>query len=132
MIDLFHSSLILVKRLAQGGTAVGTGLNSRKGWDVAIAKQISEELNIEFVTNENKFESLATHDALTAFSGCLNTLATSMYKIANDIKILSTELKELIVSDNDVSPCEELLMACIQVIGNCNAVSIGSKNLQII
>ena len=132
MIDLFHSSLILVKRLAQGGTAVGTGLNSRKGWDVAIAKQISEELNIEFVTNENKFESLATHDALTAFSGCLNTLATSMYKIANDIKILSTELKELIVSDNDVSPCEELLMACIQVLGNCNAVSIGSKNLQII
>ena len=68
-------------RLAQGGTVVRIGLNSRKAWDVAIAKQISEELSIEFVTNQNKFESLATHDALNAFSECLNSLAMPMQMI---------------------------------------------------
>ena len=126
-ITLLNLSLKLVSKLAQGGTAVGTGLNCKKGWDVQIANEISNEVKSDFTTNENKFESLATHDALVNFSGCLNTLATSLFKIANDIKILSTELKELIIEDNDVSPCEELLMACIQVIGNHVAVSTGSN-----
>jgi fumarate hydratase class II len=112
-------------QLAQGGTAVGTGLNTKKGFDVAIAKEISNETGLSFETAPNKFEALATHDALTHFSGTLNSLASSLFKIAQDIKLLSCELNELKV--DDISPCEELLMACIQTMGNHTAVTIGSK-----
>ena len=124
-IDRLKSSIKYISQLAQGGTAVGTGLNTKKGFDSAIAKEISSETKLPFETAPNKFEALATHDALTAFSGTLNSLASSLYKIAHDIKLLSTDLKELNVED--ISPCEELLMACIQTMGNHTAATIGSK-----
>ncbi len=124
-INHLNENVKYIQQLAQGGTAVGTGLNTRKGFDEAIAQEITSETGIPFVTAPNKFEALATHDALTHFSGTLNSLATSLYKIAHDIKILSRELTELSVPD--VNPCDELLMSCIQVIGNHNAVSAGSK-----
>lgn len=114
-----------ISQLAQGGTAVGTGLNTKRGFDSLIAKEISLETKIPFETAPNKFEALATHDALTHFSGTLNSLASSLYKIAHDIKLFSTDLKELKV--DDVTPCEELLMACVQTMGNHTAVTIGSK-----
>ncbi|KAE8701924.1 Fumarate hydratase [Hibiscus syriacus] len=74
--------------LAQGGTAVGTGLNTKKGFDVKIAAAVAEETNLNFVTAENKFEALAAHDAFVETSGALNTVATSLMKIANDIRLL--------------------------------------------
>jgi fumarate hydratase class II len=114
-------------QLAQGGTAVGTGLNTKKGFDSKIAEEISKETGLPFETAPNKFEALAAHDALAHFSGSLNSLATALYKIANDIKLLSTDLNELIVKD--VSACDELQMACIQTMGNHNAVTVGSKNI---
>jgi fumarate hydratase class II len=120
-----NENIKFLGQLAQGGTAVGTGLNTKKGFDTLIAKEISKETKLPFETAPNKFEALAAHDALTHFSGTLNTLASSLYKIASDIKLLSTELKELKV--DDVSACEELQMACVQTMGNHNAVTVGSK-----
>lgn len=76
--------------LAQGGTAVGTGLNTKKGFDVAVAKAISEITGLDFVTAPNKFEALAAHDAIVEASGALNTLAVSFMKIANDIRYLGS------------------------------------------
>jgi fumarate hydratase class II len=125
-IERIRSNIKYISQLAQGGTAVGTGLNTKKGFDVAIAKEISKETGLPFETAPNKFEALAAHDALAHFSGTLNSLATALYKIANDVKLLSTDLNELIVED--VSPCEEMLLACVQTIGNHTAATIGSKN----
>lgn len=125
-IERVQSNMKHLAQLAQGGTAVGTGLNTKKGFDSAMAKEISNEAGIPFETSPNKFESLAAHDALTHFSGTLNSLATALYKIAHDIKLLSTDLNELIVED--VSPCEEVLMSCIQTMGNHTAVTVGSKS----
>jgi fumarate hydratase class II len=119
-----NENVYYIQQLAQGGTAVGTGLNTKKGFDEAIAKEITDETGVTFVTAPNKFEALATHDALTHFSGTLNSLATSLYKIGQDIKILSRELTELCVSD--VNPCDQLLMSCIQVMGNNTDVTAGS------
>lgn len=73
-------------QLAQGGTAVGTGINSIKGFDAAFAEQVSKETKLPFKTAENKFEALAAHDAIVEASGALNTVAVSMMKIANDIR----------------------------------------------
>lgn len=114
-----------VYSLAQGGTAVGTGLNTIEGFDKDIAKAISEETGLPFETAVNKFEALATHDALCNFHGVLNSLSTSIYKISNDIKLLSRELKELKVAN--LEPLDEVMMSCIQVMGNQSAVTIGSK-----
>jgi len=124
-IERIKSNIKYISQLAQGGTAVGTGLNTKKGFDTLIAKEVSSETSLPFETAPNKFEALATHDALTHFSGTLNSLATSLYKIAHDIKLLSTDLKELNVED--VSACEELLMACIQTMGNHTAITVGSN-----
>jgi fumarate hydratase class II len=124
-IDRIKSNIKYISQLAQGGTAVGTGLNTKKGFDTLIAKEVSSETSLPFETAPNKFEALATHDALTHFSGTLNSLASSLYKIAHDIKLLSTDLKELNVED--VSACEELLMACIQTMGNHTAITVGSN-----
>lgn len=124
-LEHIKSNEKFICQLAQGGTAVGTGLNTKKGFDSKIAKEIATETNLPFETAPNKFEALATHDALTHFSGTLNSLASSLYKIAHDIKLLSTDLGELKV--NDITPCEELLMACIQTMGNHTAVTVGSK-----
>ncbi len=124
-IEHIKSNEKFLCQLAQGGTAVGTGLNTKKGFDVLVAKEIAYETKLPFETAPNKFEALATHDALTHFSGTLNSLASSLYKMAQDIKVLSTDLRELKVED--VSPLEELLMACIQTMGNHTAVTIGSN-----
>lgn len=121
--DHIKSNIKFISELA--GTAVGTGLNTKKGFDVKMANAIAKETKLPFTTAPNKFESLAAHDALCHLSGSLNSLATSLFKIAQDIKLLSTELKELKVKD--VNACEELLQSCVQVMGNHKAVTIGSK-----
>ncbi|CAF1797682.1 unnamed protein product [Brassica napus] len=130
-------------QLAQGGTAVGTGLNTKKGFDVKIAAAVAEETNLPFVTAENKFEALAAHDACVETSGSLNTIATSLMKIANDIRFLGSGprcgLGELVLPENEpgssimpgkVNPtqCEALTMVCAQVMGNHVAVTVGGSN----
>ncbi|KAL5996255.1 fumarase fum1 [Asimina triloba] len=130
-------------QLAQGGTAVGTGLNSKKGFDVKIAAAVAEETNLPFATAENKFEALAAHDAFVETSGSLNTVATSLMKIANDIRLLGSGprcgLGELILPENEpgssimpgkVNPtqCEALTMVCAQVMGNHVGITVGGSN----
>lgn len=129
--------------LALGGTAVGTGLNTAKGWDVKVAKQIAAITNLPFRTAKNKFEALAAHDACLELSGALNTLAASCMKIANDIRLLASGprcgLGELSLPENEpgssimpgkVNPtqCEAMTMVAAQVMGNHVAVTIGASN----
>ncbi len=126
--------------LAIGGTAVGTGLNTHPQFAVAVAEQIAKETKIPFVTAENKFEALATHDALVEVSGSLKALAVSLMKIANDIRLLGSGprcgIGELHLPENEpgssimpgkVNPTqsEAMTMVCAQVIGNDVAVSMG-------
>ncbi|CAI0406841.1 unnamed protein product [Linum tenue] len=140
---LCFMSLLPPTPLAQGGTAVGTGLNTKKGFDVKIARAVAEETNLPFVTAENKFEALAAHDAFVECSGALNTIATSLMKIANDIRLLGSGprcgLGELILPENEpgssimpgkVNPtqCEALTMVCAQVMGNNVAITVGGSN----
>ena len=129
--------------LAQGGTAVGTGLNTKKGFDVAVAKEISALTGLPFQTAPNKFEALATHDALVEAHGALNVLAVSLFKIASDIRLLGSGprcgLGELLLPENEpgssimpgkVNPtqCEALTMVCTQVMGNNSTVSFAGAN----
>ncbi len=129
-----------VQKLAQGGTAVGTGLNAPQGFDTAIASEVSAATGIAFEPARNKFEALATHDGLVSFHGQLNTLAVALTKIANDIRLLGSGprsgLGELNLPENEpgssimpgkVNPtqCEMLTMVAAQVIGNQQAVTIG-------
>lgn len=129
-------------QLAQGGTAVGTGLNAPQNFDVRIAEEIARLTGLPFVTAPNKFEALATHDALVHFSGTLNAVAVSLMKIANDIRLLGSGprcgLGELVLPENEpgssimpgkVNPtqCEALTMVCAQVLGNHVAVSIAGS-----
>ena len=119
-----------LRLLAQGGTAVGTGLNTFKGFDAEVAAEITKLAGTEFKTAPNKFEVLAAHDAITEASGSLNTLATSLFKIAQDIRYLGSGprcgLGELRLPENEpgssimpgkVNPtqCESLTMVCAQV-----------------
>ncbi|OMO50500.1 Fumarate lyase [Corchorus capsularis] len=142
-IDRVLCTLLRMYQLAQGGTAVGTGLNTRKGFDVKIAAAVAEETNLPFVTAENKFEALAAHDAFVETSGALNTVATSLMKIANDLRLLGSGprcgLGELILPENEpgssimpgkVNPtqCEALTMVCAQVMGNHVAITVGGSN----
>jgi len=130
-------------RLAQGGTAVGTGLNTKKGFDVKVANEISKLTGLPFETAPNKFEALACHDTLIELSGCLNTIAVSFMKIANDIRLLGSGPRcgfgELSLPENEpgssimpgkVNPtqCESLTMVCAQVMGNHVAATIGGSN----
>ena len=130
-------------QLAQGGTAVGTGLNTYVGFDVKVAAQIAEITKLPFVTAPNKFEALASHDAIVEASGALNTVAVSLMKIANDIRFLGSGprsgLGELSLPENEpgssimpgkVNPtqCEAMTMVCSQVIGNHVTISIGGSN----
>eukprot|EP00586_Coscinodiscus_wailesii_P020233 CAMPEP_0172499808 /NCGR_PEP_ID=MMETSP1066-20121228/131202_1 /TAXON_ID=671091 /ORGANISM="Coscinodiscus wailesii, Strain CCMP2513" /LENGTH=478 /DNA_ID=CAMNT_0013273741 /DNA_START=222 /DNA_END=1658 /DNA_ORIENTATION=+ len=139
-IQRVTAALPSLYRLALGGTAVGTGLNTVKGYDVAIAALIAEETGLPFVTAENKFESLAAHDSLVEMSGALNTVAVSLNKIANDIRLLGSGprcgLGELALPENEpgssimpgkVNPtqCEALTMVCAQVMGNHVGITIG-------
>ena len=124
--------------LAQGGTAVGTGLNSKKGFDKKFALECKKITKLPFKTSENKFEALATHDAIVEVSGSLNTIATSLFKIANDIRLLGSGprsgLGEIQLPENEpgssimpgkVNPtqCEAMTMLCLQVIGNHTTIS---------
>jgi fumarate hydratase, class II len=129
-----------VQKLAQGGTAVGTGLNAPAGFDIAMATELSEQTGIAFEPARNKFEALASNDGLVQMSGTLSTLAASLTKIANDIRLLGSGprsgLGELILPENEpgssimpgkVNPtqCEMLTMVGAQVIGNHQAVTVG-------
>jgi fumarate hydratase class II len=120
-------------QLAQGGTAVGTGLNTTRGFAERFAKEVAAITGLPFVSAENKFEALAAHDALVELSGALNVLAASLHKIANDIRLLGSGprcgLAELRLPENEpgssimpgkVNPtqCEALTMVCAQVMGN--------------
>ena len=144
-IQRVESSLPHLRLLAQGGTAVGTGLNTFKGFDEAIAAEITKMTRTEFKTAPNKFETLAAHDAIVQASGSLNTLAASLFKIAQDIRYLGSGprcgLGELQLPENEpgssimpgkVNPtqCEAITMVCAQVMGNHQAVSIGGMNGQ--
>jgi fumarate hydratase class II len=128
--------------LAQGGTAVGTGFNAPQGWAESIAAEIAEATGLPFVTAPNKFEALAGQDALVFAHGALNTLAASLYKIANDIRFLGSGprsgLGELALPENEpgssimpgkVNPtqCEALTQVCAQVFGNHAAVTFAGS-----
>ena len=131
-----------IYELAQGGTAVGTGLNTRKGWDVKVAAHIAELTGLPFRTAPNKFEALAAHDAMVMFSGALKTVAASLFKIANDMRLLGSGprsgLGELILPENEpgssimpgkVNPtqAEALTMVCAHVMGNDAAVGFAGS-----
>ncbi|KAL7753453.1 hypothetical protein RI367_001228 [Sorochytrium milnesiophthora] len=139
-IERVQATLPRLSNLAQGGTAVGTGLNTRKGFDVKIAEEITKETGMPFKTAPNKFEALAAHDAIVEASGALNVLAASLMKIANDIRFLGSGprcgLGELLLPENEpgssimpgkVNPtqCEAMTMVCAQVIGNHTAITVG-------
>ena len=141
-IDRIEKSLEDIYELAQGGTAVGTGLNTSVGWDTTVAKYIAEETKLPFVSAPNKFEALASHDAMVEMSGSLKTLAAGLFKIANDIRFLGSGprcgLGELILPENEpgssimpgkVNPtqCEALTQVCVQVIGNDAAVGLAGS-----
>ncbi len=128
--------------LAQGGTAVGTGLNALPGFAERFAEETSRITGYPFITAPNKFEALAAHDALVEFSGVLNTIATSLFKIANDIRLLGSGprsgLGELLLPENEpgssimpgkVNPtqAEALTMACAQVMGNHVAITVAGS-----
>jgi fumarate hydratase, class II len=142
-IRCINSALTMILELALGGTAVGTGLNAPKGYDVLVAKKIAEFTSFPFVTAPNKFEALAAHDAMVELSGALKRTAVSLMKIANDIRMLSSGprsgIGEIIIPDNEpgssimpgkVNPTqpEAMTMVCAQVIGNDVAVTVGGMN----
>ena len=129
-----------VHKLAQGGTAVGTGLNSAPGFDEAMARELSALTGLALEPARNKFEALASQDGLVQMSGALNTLAVSLTKIANDIRLLGSGpragLGELKLPENEPgssimpgkinpTPCEMLTMVAAQVIGNHAAITVG-------
>ncbi len=135
-------SLPMLMELAQGGTAVGTGLNAPKGFAEAVAERIAAITGLPFVTAPNKFEALAAHDAMVFAHGALNTVAASLFKIANDIRFLGSGpragLGELALPENEpgssimpgkVNPtqCEALTMVCVQVFGNHSALTFAGS-----
>ncbi|KAG0644842.1 L-Aspartase-like protein [Tuber brumale] len=144
-VERIEATLPRLKLLAQGGTAVGTGLNTKKGFDVAVAAEVSRLTGTEFKTAPNKFEALAAHDAIVEASGALNTLACSLMKIANDIRYLGSGprcgLGELSLPENEpgssimpgkVNPtqCEAITMVCAQVIGNNTTITVAGSQGQ--
>jgi fumarate hydratase class II len=135
-----RNTLPHLSELALGGTAVGTGMNTPKGYDVLVAKKIAEFTGLPFITAENKFEALASHDAIVESHGALKLLAVSLNKIANDIRMMASGprsgIGELIIPANEpgssimpgkVNPtqAEALTMVCAQVMGNDVAITIG-------
>lgn len=138
-----RNALEMVRELALGGTAVGTGLNAPKGYDVLVAEKIAALTGLPFVTAPNKFEALAAHDAMVELSAALKRSAVALMKVANDIRMLSSGprsgIGEIIIPDNEpgssimpgkVNPTqpEALTMVCAQVVGNDVAVTIGGMN----
>ncbi len=141
-IKAIKSALQAVRELALGGTAVGTGLNTPKGYDVLVAEKIAALTGFPFITAPNKFEALAAHDAMVELSGALKRAAVSLMKIGNDIRMLSSGprcgIGEIIIPDNEpgssimpgkVNPTqpEALTMVCAQVMGNDTAVTVGGS-----
>lgn len=139
-LKAIRNSLSHLSELALGGTAVGTGLNTPKGYDVLVAKYISEFTNLPFVTAPNKFEALATHDAIVESHSALKQVAVSLHKIANDIRMLASGprsgIGEIHIPENEpgssimpgkVNPTqsEALTMVAAQVMGNDVAISFG-------
>ncbi len=137
-----RNALEAVRELALGGTAVGTGLNTPKGYDVLVAKRIADLTGYPFITAPNKFEALAAHDAMVELSGALKRAAVSFMKIANDIRMLGSGprsgIGEIVIPDNEpgssimpgkVNPTqpEAMTMVCAQIMGNDVAVSIGGS-----
>jgi len=144
-LKALKNTLPHMTQVALGGTAVGTGLNTPKGYDVLVAQKIAELTGNPFVTGVNKYEGLAAHDAIVESSGALRQLAVSLTKIANDIRIMASGprsgIGELIIPSNEpgssimpgkVNPTqvEALTMVCVQVMGNDAAVSLGGMNGQ--
>src|SRR6185436_15381850 len=126
-----------------GGTAVGTGLNAPKGWAERTAQELADLTKLPFTTAPNKFEALAANDAIVHAHGALKGLAASLFKIANDVRWLSSGprsgLGEIIIPENEpgssimpgkVNPtqCEAMTMLCAQVMGNDVAVSVGGAS----
>lgn len=139
-LKALKNTLPHLSELALGGTAVGTGLNTPKGYDVLVAKYIADFTKLPFITAENKFEALAAHDAIVESHGALKQLAVSLNKIANDIRMMASGprsgIGEIIIPANEpgssimpgkVNPtqCEALTMVCAQVLGNDVAISVG-------
>ncbi|MEM7733128.1 MAG: class II fumarate hydratase [Pseudomonadota bacterium] len=137
-----EAALGRIYELAQGGTAVGTGLNTRVGWDAKVAANMADITGLPFVTAPNKFEALAAHDAMVEMSGALKTVAASLFKIANDIRFLGSGprcgLGELVLPENEpgssimpgkVNPtqCEALTQVCAHVMGNDAAVGFAGS-----
>ena len=142
-IRAVKNALEMITELALGGTAVGTGLNTPKGYDVLVAQKIAELTGLPFVTAPNKFEALAAHDAMVELSGAYKRTAVALMKIANDVRMLSSGprsgIGEIIIPDNEpgssimpgkVNPTqpEALTMVCAQVMGNDVTVGIGGSN----
>jgi fumarate hydratase class II len=141
-IGRIRTALKNIYYLAQGGTAVGTGLNTKKGFDVLVAKHIAEITALPFETAPNKFEALAAHDAIVEMSGAVRTAAVSLFKIANDIRLLGSGprcgLGELILPENEpgssimpgkVNPtqAEALTQVCAHVMGNDAAIGFAGS-----
>lgn len=144
-IHAVENALVSVRELALGGTAVGTGLNTPKGYDVLVAQKIAELTGMPFITAENKFEALAAHDAMVELSGAFKRVAVSLMKIANDIRMLSSGprcgIGEIFIPENEpgssimpgkVNPTqvEAVTMVAAQVMGNDVAINIGGSNGQ--
>ena len=137
-----QETLPALMELAQGGTAVGTGLNAPKGFDKKVAKRIAAITGMAFTSAPNKFEALAAHDAMVMSHGAINTVATSLFKIANDIRLLGSGprsgLGELSLPENEpgssimpgkVNPtqCEALTMVCTQIFGNHTTITVAGS-----
>jgi len=142
-LQRIEATLPRLYMLAAGGTAVGTGLNTRKGFAEKVADKVSQITGLPFVTAPNKFEALAAHDAMVEVSGALNVIACSIMKIANDLRFLASGprcgLGELSLPENEpgssimpgkVNPtqCESITMVAAQVMGNHVAVTVGGSN----
>jgi len=142
-IKAIKNTLSHLSELALGGTAVGTGSNTPENYSENVAKHIANLTGLPFITAENKFEALAAHDAIVEAHGALKTVAVSLMKIANDVRMLSSGprsgIGELFIPDNEpgssimpgkVNPtqCEALTMIAAQVMGNDVAISIGGSN----
>jgi fumarate hydratase class II len=141
-IARIESTLPALMQLAQGGTAVGTGLNAPKGFAEKVAQQVAAITKLPFTSAPNKFEALAAHDAMVFSHGALNTIAVSLFKIANDIRLLGSGprsgLGELALPENEpgssimpgkVNPtqCEALTQVCVQVFGNHAALTFAGS-----
>ncbi len=141
-IERIEQTLPKLMELAQGGTAVGTGLNAPKGFAEMVAERIATITGMPFKSAPNKFEALAAHDAMVFSHGAINTVAASLFKIANDIRLLGSGprsgLGELSLPENEpgssimpgkVNPtqCEALTQVCIQIFGNNAAISFAGS-----